>query len=241
MSELDQFFELMGAVVRDGDDGVALARRFGESPSGRARVAHYATLVRRQHIEALDGFFAVLRAALAVEHAELWSALRDTWLTRHCSPARHPSGLGRAFAEWLSTEAPEERTAIGAVPLWAAELAHLACLQHEVAIAAPSPLGVARVASFTHDVVATLRSMASTPRVVVVPVRDATYALIHPDPETLRTRVVRIGGQEVAVLAWAAGEAELGMLEQLGITAAMAAATLARLQPKLGVFVTIAS
>jgi len=235
MRELDDFFALMGKVVREGDDGSGLAARLGESRSGRARVARYGELVRRQHVEALENFYPVLVAVLACAHDGLWAALRDAWLALHISPSRHPSGVSLAFAQWLSAPSASSAVAPRSVPLWAPELAELACLQYQVATGMPSPLGVARVASFTHDVIATLRSNATVPRRIVVPRPQPSYVLVFPDTVTLGARNSRLSAIEVAVLAWFAGEVDGPMLEQLGISVPLRDATLTQLRPKLGV------
>lgn len=116
---LSTYFETMGTfLTRQRDDLDAVLAAVGPSPSGRARVELYVSLVDNQAFAALENFFASTRRALEVHRKGAFREACRRGLAEGRCTGRHPSRLAPGFAAGVASWVDDP-------PPWLEELADL--------------------------------------------------------------------------------------------------------------------
>lgn len=110
---LSDFFESMSGLIEGHLTAEQIAHRLGESRSGNTRLNLYRTLVRAQHVVALESVFTRLRDVMNQEAPEEFDRAVAAFVDRTFPTDRNPVEMGEAFVAEL-----ERLVAIGAWPEW---------------------------------------------------------------------------------------------------------------------------
>lgn len=127
---LKAFFETSWPFFKGRRSTEDVVSVLGPSSSGLARLSLYPTLVKAQHVQALETFFSPLqRASRASNHVPTFHDLIEEFLTQHELHGRNPSSICEPFVEFIETRCSGSQ----ALPVWMAELADFAWASFVVA------------------------------------------------------------------------------------------------------------
>jgi hypothetical protein len=187
----DAFLATMQAFFRGEVDAVGVEACLGKSPSGTARLALYATLVRRQRVSVLHHFFRSARLAAELSRTGSWTALVNGYTQEHEPSHWEPNRYAEAMVSHLA-----RCTAHGATESFVHELADHAWIRYAAMLAPHGPSvtlgGDVHVREYEHDV-ATFARIAEAPDAAPAspPTRITTTLLVCRSRVTGRLITVR--------------------------------------------------